>query len=86
MKNRQWVLASRPIQNLQLDNFRLQKMELNEDLDEVEILVKNTLFRFAPTLRNWMNEEGKSYLASIKLGEPIRSPAVFEVIKSNNPA
>lgn len=85
MKTRQWVLAKRPAGNLHADNFRMVESEVDDVLAEGEILVKSVMFGFAPTLRNWMNEEGQSYRASIGIGEPIRGPGVFEVIKSNAP-
>ncbi len=43
------------------------------------------MFGLAPTVRNWMNEEGQSYRASIGIGDPVKGPGVFEVVKSNNP-
>ncbi len=85
MKTRQWVLNARPVDKVGLEHFRMVETTLDDSLDEGQVLVQSLMFGFAPTVRNWMNESDQSYRASIAIGEPIRGPGVFRVIKSNNP-
>jgi NADPH-dependent curcumin reductase CurA len=85
MKTRQWVLNARPEDKVGLEHFRIVETTLDESLEEGQVLVQSLMFGFAPTVRNWMNESDQSYRASIPIGEPIRGPGVFKVIKSNNP-
>jgi NADPH-dependent curcumin reductase CurA len=85
MKSKQWVLARRPQDKLQQKDFQLQNIEIDsDDLQGNEILVRNRVFGMAPTMRNWLNDSGKSYRASINIGDPLRGLAAGEIIRSKN--
>ena len=85
IRTRQWVLNARPVEKVGLEHFKLVETSIDDALDDGQVLVQSLMFGFAPTVRNWMNDSDGSYRASIAIGEPIRGPGVFKVIKSNNP-
>lgn len=84
--NRRWLLARRPQGRVSEDDFAFdeQPYELPE-LADGEVLVRTKVFSCAPTMRNWMNEPGRSYRASIGLGEPIIGVAAGIVERSRHP-
>jgi NADPH-dependent curcumin reductase CurA len=84
--NRRWVLARRPQGRASLGDFAFEQQPLSPaDLAEGQVLVRTRVFSCAPTMRNWMNEPGRSYRASIALGDPIIGVSAGEVIASRNP-
>jgi NADPH-dependent curcumin reductase CurA len=84
-RNRQWLLQNRPQDRLKLENFRFHEADfILPDLEDGQILVRNRMFACAPTLRNGMNEPGRSYAASATLNEPIAGMAGVEVLQSRN--
>jgi NADPH-dependent curcumin reductase CurA len=86
LRNRQWLLRSRPGGRVTADQFGYCEVELPEPLLQPgQILVRNLMFAPAPTQRNWMNAPGRSYRAAIEVGSPIRGPAVAEIIQSAHP-
>jgi len=85
LRNRQWLLASRPQGHVKLSDFELAETEMPEpDLRPGEVLVRNLAFHLAPTMRNWINDPSRSYRASVDLGTPVRGPGAAEVVKSAN--
>lgn len=84
--NRRWLLARRPQGKATTDDFAYDEGPFAmPDLAEGQILVRTRVFSCAPTMRNWMNEPGRSYRASIGLGEPIIGVAAGIVEASRNP-
>lgn len=84
-RNRQWLLQKRPQDKLTLEDFRFHEGDfVPPDLQDGQILVRNHMFACAPTMRNGMNEPGRSYAASAGLNEPIAGMAGVEVLQSRN--
>lgn len=84
--NRRWVLARRPQGRATEADFAWQEQPFTApDLAEGEVLVRTRVFSCAPTMRNWMNAPGRSYRASIGLGEPIIGVAAGQVLATRNP-
>ena len=83
LKNRQWVLSSRPQGMVSKDNFEFRESEL-EELKEDQMLLKNLYFGFDPTQRGWLNDM-KSYMPPVQIGEVMRSSTISQVIESNIP-
>lgn len=84
--NRRWLLARRPQGKAQLTDFAYDEQPFAPpDLAQGQVLVRTRVFSCAPTMRNWMNEPGRSYRASIGLGDPIIGVSAGEVIASRHP-
>lgn len=84
--NRQWLLKRRPQGALSLDDFEYREVEVpGSDLNPGELLVRNTVFLCAPTMRNWMDPPGKNLHPTTELGEPVIALAVGRVEASANP-
>lgn len=82
MENFQFVLASRPIGLASSDNFRKEKILLNE-LQDNEVLLKSWYFSVDPYMRGRMNSV-KSYAASFEVDQPIKGSIVARVIESKS--
>ena len=82
MENFQFVLASRPIGLPSSDNFRKEKILLNE-LQDNEVLLKSWYFSVDPYMRGRMNSV-KSYAASFEVDQPIKGSIVAKVIESKS--
>jgi len=83
--NRSWVLARRPEGAVATANFAYREETFSQpDLVDGEILVASRIFSCAPTIRNWLNQSGRSYRGAIGIGEPIRGMAAVEVIASRH--
>ena len=75
-RSRQWVLRRRPQGRLRGDDVEL--VDGGQDLRplrEGEIRIRNLLFLYAPTMRNWMQAPGNSLYRSIPLDTPVRALA-----------
>ena len=84
--NRQWLLAKRPHGMIRESDFEYREAPMPQpDLQAGEILVRNLMFSFDPAQRMWV-EDKPSYLPPVQIGEPMRSSAVAQVVKSENPA
>lgn len=81
--NRQWLLAARPHGMVGPDNFSYHEAPL-ESLAAGQVLVRNQVFSFDPTQRNWMVDR-PSYLPPVALGEVMRAGTVGEVVESKHP-
>jgi NADPH-dependent curcumin reductase CurA len=81
-ENRQLVLARRPTGTVQDDDFELRTSELPVP-GEGEVLVKVCWLSFEPAQRGWMNDV-PSYIPPVKLGDPMRSWGVGEVVESGD--
>ncbi len=83
--NRQWLLASRPTGMVSESHFEYHEAPLPEpNLADGEYLVRNLYLSFEPAMRGWMDDE-PSYLPPAELGEPMRSTAVGQIVRSENP-
>ncbi|WP_187972534.1 NADP-dependent oxidoreductase [Aquibium microcysteis] len=84
--NRRWLLARRPQGRAAESDFAFDSQPYAPpELAEGEVLVRTKVFSCAPTMRNWMNEPGRSYRASIGIGEPIIGVSAGIVEKSRHP-
>ncbi len=73
-------LASRPDGKPTLDNFRTVEVDL-PDLDDGQVLVRNTIMSVDPYMRGRMNDV-KSYVPPFQIGQPLDGGAVATVIES----
>lgn len=84
MKNKRFVLASRPKGWPTSENFRLEEVPVIEP-GEGELLAETIYLSVDPYMRGRMNDQ-KSYAPSVGLGEVMVGGTVSRVIKSYNPA
>ncbi|MCV2883950.1 NADP-dependent oxidoreductase [Aestuariibacter sp. AA17] len=83
MKNRQYLLASRPVGKPTRENWEYAETEV-EGLGDNEVLVNVEYISLDPAMRGWMNE-GKSYIEPVQIGEVMRAGGVGKVIESTDP-
>ena len=83
LKNRQWLLASRPSGMIKESDFRWNE-SIIPPLAEGHILVRNLVLSFDPTQRGWMSMD--TYVPAIPIGAPMRGFAAGQVVESKNPA
>ncbi len=81
--NRQCKLAARPVGLPKPSDWEFAEQPLPEPGDE-EVLVKIHYLSMDPAMRGWMNE-GRSYIAPVRIGDVMRALAAGEVIASNHP-
>ena len=82
-KNRQWLMTARPDGEIGPQNFTYAEAEIPSIGDE-EVLVKNFMFSFDPTQRNWMVDR-PGYLPPVEIGAPMRAGTVSQVVESKHP-
>lgn len=80
MKSKQFLLAKRPQGKPDATNWDFVENELPE-IQQGQVLVKVAFISLDPAMRGWMNE-GKSYIAPVRIGEVMRAGGVGEVVKS----
>ncbi|WP_100641203.1 NADP-dependent oxidoreductase [Alteromonas facilis] len=83
MKNRQFLLASRPIGEPNESNWTLSTSE-TPALGDNQILVRIDYISLDPAMRGWMND-GKSYIEPVQIGAVMRAGTVGEVLESTDP-
>ncbi|MDO6557582.1 NADP-dependent oxidoreductase [Paraglaciecola chathamensis] len=83
MKNTQFLLAKRPVGTPTRENWDQVECDIPE-LGQNQVLVKIAYISLDPAMRGWMND-GKSYIAPVKIGEVMRASTVGEVISSTSP-
>ncbi len=81
-RNRQWLLAVRPVGRVSPANFEFREAPAPTPGDG-EILVKNLYLSFDPAMRGWM-EDRPSYIPPVAIGEVMRAGAVGQVVASND--
>lgn len=81
--NKAIVLRERPVGKPTLDNFEFIEEE-KPSIKEGEMLLKAAYVSVDPYLRGRMTD-AKSYVPPFKLGEPMQSGLVAEVIESRHP-
>lgn len=79
-RTREIHLASRPVGKPTLDNFRTVEVDL-PDLDDGQILVRNTIMSVDPYMRGRMDDV-ESYVPPFQIDQPLDGAAVGEVIES----
>jgi NADPH-dependent curcumin reductase CurA len=79
--NRQYRLAARPVGLPKKSDWEFVS-EPARDPGEGEVLVGTKYLSLDPAMRGWMNE-GKSYIAPVKLGDVMRAGGVGEVMDSH---
>ena len=84
MINHRIVLASRPVGEAELANFRLEATEVPA-LQDGEVLVRHHYLSLDPYMRMRMNE-AKSYAAPQALGQTMIGGTVGEVLQSRHDA
>jgi NADPH-dependent curcumin reductase CurA len=81
--NRQFRLAARPVGLPKRSDWEFVSEPARAPADG-EVLVGVKYLSLDPAMRGWMNE-GKSYIAPVKLGDVMRAGGVGEVIESQAP-
>lgn len=85
-RSRQWLLRSRPQGLLRMEDVELASGDQDvRALRPGEIRVRNLLFLYSPTMRNWMAGPSNSLYPSISLGAPVQALAASRVIESSDP-
>lgn len=80
-KNRQWLLARRPVGMVQEDDFALHEAAVPEPGDG-QVLVRARWLAFEPAMRGWIDDR-PSYIPPVKIGAVMRGMGVGEVVASN---
>ncbi|TXS95273.1 NADP-dependent oxidoreductase [Parahaliea maris] len=80
--NKQWLLKSRPIDTLSVENFQWHEQAIPE-LKDGEVLVRHLYLSLDPTNRIWTNS-WDSYLPPVKIGEVMRGIGIGVVEASRH--
>ncbi len=83
LTNHQFRLAARPVGMPKPSDWSFTEEPVRE-LGEGEVLVKVLLISLDPAMRGWMNE-GRSYIAPVKIGEVMRALGAGQVVASRKP-
>src|SRR5947209_17829906 len=81
-RNRQWVLASRPVGMVEPSNFERREGSVGEP-GEGQLLVRNLYLSLDPAMRGWISDVA-SYMPPVGIGEVMRGSCVAEVIASRH--
>src|SRR5262245_5132405 len=81
--NRNYRLAARPVGLPKRTDWQFGE-DAVRDPGDGEVLVKVHYISLDPAMRGWMNE-GKSYIAPVKLGDVMRAGGVGRVVASRHP-
>jgi len=76
-------LIKRPGTRITPDVFETVTLDTPE-LDDGQILVKQTHMSLDPAMKGWMSEDRGSYIPPVELGDVMRSSGVGEVVESRN--
>ena len=76
-------LIKRPGLNITPDVFDVVTEETPE-LNEGQVLIKQTAMSLAPAMKGWMSPDTESYIPPVELGSTMRSTGVGEVVGSLN--
>ena len=79
-RSREWVLASRPSGMVSEDNFELREVAVPE-CAAGHVLARTRVLGFEPAMRGWIDDK-PNYMPPVGIGEPMRGPAVLEVVES----
>lgn len=81
LKNRQWLLAARPVGMIKETDFRWNETSV-PPLKAGEILLRNLALSCDPTQRGWMAMD--TYMPAVPLGAVMRALSVSQVVESSN--
>ena len=76
-------LVKRPTTDITPELFEVTKMTVPE-LNDGEILIKQTHMSLDPAMKGWMMPDTESYIPPVGLGEVMRSSGLGEVVESKN--
>jgi NADPH-dependent curcumin reductase CurA len=76
-------LVKRPGLTITPDIFETVTLEAPE-LDDGQILVRQTHMSLDPAMKGWMTDDRESYIPPVELGEIMRSSGVGEVVESKS--
>lgn len=76
-------LVKRPGLQITPDIFETVSLETPE-LDDGQILVKQTHMSLDPAMKGWMSPDKESYIPPVELGDVMRSSGVGEIVESKN--
>lgn len=79
--NRQVLLKKRPVGVPSLEEFGVGHGPIGKPGPD-EVLLKNLYLSIDPAIRGWMSD-ARSYLPPIRVGDPIRSGALSQIVESN---
>jgi NADPH-dependent curcumin reductase CurA len=82
--NRRWLLARRPDGIVKVDDFVYAEGSVPVPQDG-EVLLRTLYFGYDAAQRLWLTERGAGYLPPIKLGEPMLTGGIGQVIASKDP-
>jgi NADPH-dependent curcumin reductase CurA len=82
LRNRQWVLARRPVGEVSLEDFVCHESEVREPADG-QVLLRNLVMSNAPAMREWI-DEAPGTAPTISIGSPVHCGAVAEVVQSRS--
>lgn len=82
LKNRQWLLASRPQGLIKESDFRWHETTVPA-LKDGQVLIRNLAFSFDPTQRGWMSMD--TYMPAIPVGNVMLAGTVGQVAESKRP-
>lgn len=81
--NHQFRLAARPVGMPKRSDWDYVEEPVREPGDN-QVLVRTLYLSLDPAMRGWMNE-GKSYIAPVRIGEVMRAGGVGRVLASKHP-
>lgn len=79
LKNRQWILDSRPIGMIKESDYRWNETAV-APIKDGHVLLRNLAFSFDPTQRGWMSMD--TYVPAIPLGGVMQAVTVSRVVES----
>jgi hypothetical protein len=85
LTNRQFRLAARP-QGLPTREIWDSVEEPAREPGDGEVLVETLYISLDPAMRGWMNDNRKSYIAPVEIGQVMRAGGVGRVLESRDPA
>jgi len=76
-------LVKRPETVITTDLFEVVRLQTPE-LEEGQILIKQTHMSLDPAMKGWMMPDRDSYIPPVELGDVMRSSGVGEIVESKN--
>ncbi len=83
--NRRWLVTRRPDGLVKADDFTYAEGPIPVPKDG-DILLRTLYFGYDAAQRLWLTERGPGYLPPIKLGEPMLTGGIAQVVVSNHPS
>ena len=83
--NRRWLVARRPVGPVKVEDFAYEEGTVPSPQDG-ELVLRTLYFGYDAAQRFWLTEQGAGYLPPIKLGDPMLTGGIGQVVASRNPA